>query len=145
VLDRLGEQAGWWIGLSLAFRRATRTGPNEGLPIEDVGVAGTPSAMTRDDVLHDNQDLIDESIAVLQQQPLSRLTAAVDTTTRSIEVTTSGLDHLDLLVHGHPGSGQPLTRNTSVTLAYPKGAETVELAGYSGGELRQRRRFSVGS
>ena len=89
--------------------------------------------MTRDDVLHANQDLIAESIAVLQQQPVSRLTAAVDTTTRSIEVTTSGLDHLDLLVHGHPGSGQPLTRNTSVTLAYPEGAATVELAGYSGG------------
>jgi hypothetical protein len=133
------------IGLSLAFRRATRTGPNEGLPIEDVGVAGIPSAMTRDDVLHDNQDLIAESIAVLRQQPVSRLTAAVDTTTRSIEVTTSGLDQLDLLVDGHPGSTQPLSGNASVTLAYPEGAATVELAGFSGGELRQRRRFPVGS
>jgi hypothetical protein len=54
-------------------------------------------------------------------------------------------DHLDLLVDGHPGSGQPLTGNASVTLAYPEGAATVELAGFSGGELRQRRRFLVGS
>jgi hypothetical protein len=90
------------IGLSLAFRRATRTGSNEGLPIEDVGVAGTPFAMTRDDVLHDNQDLIAESVAILRQQPFSRLTTVLDTTTRSIEVTTAGLDHLDMLVDGHP-------------------------------------------
>jgi hypothetical protein len=133
------------IGLSLAFRRATRTGPNEGLPIEDVGVAGTPFAMTGDDVLHDNQDLIADSIAVLREQPVSRLSAAVDTTTHSIEVTTSGLDHLDLLVDGHPGSAQPLAANASVTLAYPEGTETVELAGFSGGELRQRRRLMAGS
>jgi hypothetical protein len=132
------------IGLSLAFRRATRTGPNEGLPIEDVGVAGTPYVMTRDDVLHDNQDLIAESIAELRQQPFSRLTAAIDTATRLIEVTTTGLDHLDMLVDGHPGSGQPLTGNAAVTLSYPEGAETVELAGFADGELRQRRRLLVG-
>ena len=28
------------IGLSLSFRRATRSGPSEGLPIEDIGIAG---------------------------------------------------------------------------------------------------------
>jgi hypothetical protein len=133
------------IGLSLAFRRATRTGPNEGLPIEDVGVAGTPYAMTRDDVLHDNQDLIAESVAVLRQQPFSRLTTVLDTTTRSIEVTTTGLDHLDMLVDGHPGSAQPVSGNATVTLPYPAGTTTVELAAFSDGQLRQRRHLPVGS
>jgi Peptidase family S41 len=131
------------IGLSLSFRRATRAGPNEGLPIEDVGVAGTPYPMTRDDLLHDNQDLIAECIAVLRQQPFSRLISTVDTATRSIEVTTSGLDHLDMLVDGHPGSGQSLRGDATVTLTYPAGTATVELAGFSGGELRQRRRLSM--
>ena len=31
------------IGLSFSFRRATRSGPNEGVPIEDVGIGGTPT------------------------------------------------------------------------------------------------------
>ena len=81
---------------------------------------------------------------MLRQQPFSRLTASVDATTRSIEVTTSGLDHLDMLVDGHPGSGQPLGGDAAVMLTYPAGVETVELAGFSGGELRQRRRLPVG-
>ena len=36
------------------------------LPIEDVGVAGTPYAMTRDDLLYDNRDLIGTCVAMLR-------------------------------------------------------------------------------
>jgi C-terminal processing protease CtpA/Prc len=54
------------IGLSLSFRRATRAGPSEGLPIEDVGVEGHESyAMTRDDVLQGNRDLYARCAATL--------------------------------------------------------------------------------
>jgi C-terminal processing protease CtpA/Prc len=54
------------IGLSLAFRRATRAGPSEGLPIEDVGVEAHESySMTRDDVLHGNRDLYARCAATL--------------------------------------------------------------------------------
>lgn len=54
------------IGLSLSFRRATRSGPSLGLPIEDVGVEGHESyAMTRDDVLHGNRDLYARCAATL--------------------------------------------------------------------------------
>ena len=55
------------IGLSLSFRRATRSGPSEGLPIEDIGVAGAPYAMTRDDLLAGNRDLIAHCISLLAQ------------------------------------------------------------------------------
>ena len=62
ALPRLPEG----IGLSLSFRRATRNGPNLGLPIEDVGVEGHESyVMTRDDVLHGNRDLYDRCAATL--------------------------------------------------------------------------------
>jgi C-terminal processing protease CtpA/Prc len=54
------------IGLSISFRRATRAGPSEGLPIEDVGIEGDESyAMTRDDVLHGNRDLYARCAATL--------------------------------------------------------------------------------
>ena len=61
------------IGLSFSFRRATRAGPSEGLTIEDVGVAGAPYAMTRNDLLAGNGDLLMRCVALLRQQPLSAL------------------------------------------------------------------------
>ena len=66
------------IGLSLSFRRATRAGPSEGLTIEDVGVAGMPYAMTRNDLLAGNGDLLMHCVALLRQQPSSALSVAVD-------------------------------------------------------------------
>jgi C-terminal processing protease CtpA/Prc len=54
------------IGLTLSFRRATRGGPGEGLPIEDVGIEGDESyAMTRNDVLKGNCDLYARCAATL--------------------------------------------------------------------------------
>jgi C-terminal processing protease CtpA/Prc len=54
------------VGLTLSFRRATRGGPSEGLPIEDVGIEGDESyAMTRDDVLNGNCDLYARCAATL--------------------------------------------------------------------------------
>jgi hypothetical protein len=66
------------IGLSFSFRRATRAGPSEGLTIEDVGVAGAPYAMTRNDLLAGNGDLLLRCVALLRQQPLSALAVALD-------------------------------------------------------------------
>jgi hypothetical protein len=133
------------IGMSLSFRRATRSGPNEGLPIEDVGVEGTPYAMTRDDLLFDNRDLVAACIEDLRNQPFSRLSPAVDTAARTIQVTTAGLDRIDMLVDGHPGTSQPIEGTTPVDLSYPAGAGTIELTGFAGAEVRQRRRLLVGA
>jgi hypothetical protein len=133
------------IGLSLSFRRATRSGPSEGLPIEDVGVAGRPHAMTRDDLLLDNRDLIAACIEELRNQPFSRLSLAVDTASRTVQVETTGLDRIDLLVDGHPGTSEPIQGTAPVTLTYPAGAGTIELTGFSGEEVRQRRRLTVGA
>ena len=131
------------IGLSFSFRRATRSGPSEGLTIEDVGVAGTPYAMTQNDLLSANRDLIATCIAVLKQQPFSRLSAVLDRRTRSIAVGTSGIDRLDVLIDGHPGTSESVAGNAASTVRYPAGARTVELTGFSGPDVRQRRRLSL--
>ena len=131
------------IGLSLAFRRATRSGPSEGLPIEDVGVAGAPYAMTRDDLLAGNRDLIAHCIALLAQQPPSRLAAQLDRTTRTVAVTTSGLTRVDALLDGHPGSSTTVSGTATVSVTYPAGTKLVELTGWSGSTVRQRRRVPV--
>ena len=133
------------IDLSFSFRRATRSRAMEGVPIEDVGVEGTPYAMTRDDLLNGNVDLIARCIAELRQQPFSRLSAVLDRRARTIQVTTSGLDRLDTFVDEHPGGpSTPLAPDgTPTTVVYPAGATVVELRGFAGEELRQRRRVSI--
>ena len=131
------------IDLSLSFRRATRARANEGIPIEDVGVSGTPYAMTRDDLLNGNPDLIATCIGVLRALPFSRLTAAVDTAARTIQVSTTGLDVVDAKFDGHSGVTASVDTAGAVTIAYPPQTKTVELAGCLGPDTLQRRRLSI--
>lgn len=132
------------IGLSLAYRRATRSGPNEGVPIEDIGINGTSYALTRDDLLAGNPDLIGHCISLLKQQPLTRMSCALNKPTRTISVTTSGLTRLDVLFDGHPGSSTALTGNATTAVTYPAGTKVVDLAGWSSGDdIQQRRRVTI--
>jgi hypothetical protein len=131
------------IGLSFSFRRATRSGTSEGIPIEDVGIQGTPYAMTRDDLLDGNRDLLATCIGVLKRQPFSRLLPVIDKTTRSIAVTTAGLDRIDVLIDGHPGTSQEIATNRTMTFSYPPRTKTVELIGFADDDVRQRRRLSL--
>ena len=43
---------------TIAFRRAIRSAAGDGIPIEDLGIPGIPYAMTRNDLLSDNADLL---------------------------------------------------------------------------------------
>jgi hypothetical protein len=131
------------IGLSLSYRRATRSGPSEGVPIEDVGVAGSSYAMTRDDLLAGNRDLIAHCIALLQREPASRLHATLDRPSRTITVTTDALTRLDALFDGHPGTSTVVSGAAATSVTYPAGTKLVELTGWSANEVRQRRRIAV--
>jgi hypothetical protein len=131
------------IDLSFSFRRATRARANEGIPIEDVGVAGTPYAMTQDDLLHGNPDLIATCIGVLESLPFSRLTTTVDTAARAIQVSTSGLDVVDAKFDGRSGVTVPVDAAGTVTITYPPQTKTVELVGCLGPETLQRRRLLI--
>jgi hypothetical protein len=131
------------IDLSFSFRRATRARASEGLPIEDVGVSGAPYAMTRDDLLEGNQDLIAACIAVLKRQPFSRLSPVLDRPGRTISVTTRGLDRVDTFIDGHPGTSHTVKANASLTIPYPAGTAIVDMSGFAEGVVRQRRRLAV--
>jgi hypothetical protein len=56
------------IGYTLAIRRAIRSAAGDGIPIEDLGIAGTPYVMTRRDLLEGNRDLIRFCISTLANQ-----------------------------------------------------------------------------
>lgn len=131
------------IGMSFAFRRATRAGPSEGLPIEDVGISGTPYAMTRDDLLAGNVDLLAHCFKLLKQQRRSSLAVDTPKTGRQIAVRSAGLTRLDVLFDGHPGSSFALRAQTPVDVPYPSGTKVIELFGFDGEELLQKRRVKA--
>ena len=131
------------IGLSFAFRRATRAGPSEGLPIEDVGIAGTPYAMTRADLLSGNVDLLARCVALLRQQSPSNLSAVVDKPGKKVTLTARGLDRVDVFLDGHPASSTAVTDGATVVVAFTASSKLVEAVGFSVNVVRQRRRVGL--
>ena len=131
------------IGFSFAFRRATRAGPSEGLPIEDVGIAGTPYAMTRADLLSGNVDLLAHCVALLQKQAPSNLGAVVDEQAKKVTFTANGLDRLDLFLDGHPASSTTVANGAKVAVSFLATSKIVEAVGFSAGAIRQRRRVKL--
>jgi hypothetical protein len=132
------------IGLSFAFRRATRSGASEGLPIEDVGIEGGEEyAMSLDDLLLDRRDLISHCLALLRKQPFSQLHPTLESGKHKLTVKTDGLDRLDVLLDGHPGSSHEIGASGSVSVTYPGDAQKVELIGFADNVVRQRRRITV--
>jgi hypothetical protein len=53
------------LGFTVSVRRAVRSGPADGVPIEDLGVGGIPYRMTRRDLLDGNRDLLEACADVL--------------------------------------------------------------------------------
>ena len=131
------------IDLSFSFRRATRSGPSDGLPIEDVGIAGIPYAMTYNDLMKDRPDLIARCIEVLKQQPFTRMVAALDPVARAVTVTTNGLDQLDVRIDNRSEPSRPISDAQAAVISYPAGASEIELIGLAGDNVRQRRRLSL--
>jgi hypothetical protein len=126
-------------GFTVSIRRATRTGPSAGLPIEDVGVAGHRRySLTQRDLLESNQDLLDYCGQILAATPATDLTVDTDQTT--LTITTKGLTLIDIYVDGHP-AGPPITPAdpTPITMQLPGYEERLEVCGYQGSILRQRR------
>jgi hypothetical protein len=56
------------VGFTIAIRRAIRSAAGDGIPIEDLGITGTPYAMTRRDLLEGNRDLLRFCLATLDHQ-----------------------------------------------------------------------------
>ncbi len=131
------------IDLSFSFRRATRARASEGLQIEDVGVEGTSYALTRDDLLKGNRDLLARCVAALREQPFSRLALTIDAANRSMALQTTGLDRIDAMADGHPLSTQTVAADGSAAIVYPRGTKVIELTGFSGADVRQRRRIPL--
>jgi hypothetical protein len=128
------------VAYSISIRRATRSGVSEGLPLEDVGVRGIPYAMTRDDLLKDNCDLLAFCASQFRGTQLSSM--KVMRAGGSVEVTTKGLDRLEAYAEGSPLAAALNVSDGMHRFDVPAGV-AIDLVGRLGGQVRQRRRVKV--
>jgi hypothetical protein len=128
------------VAYSIAIRRATRSGLSDGLPIEDIGVQGIPYAMTRDDLLHDNRDLLAFCSSQFKGTEATRLQATRSGS--SLTVVTRGLDLLEVYADSSPVSAAIPISDGRHRIDVPTQA-TVDVVGRVRGEIRQRRRLLI--
>lgn len=131
------------IDMTFSFRRATRIGAMEGVPIEDVGIEGVRYAMTKNDILNDNEDLIAFCVNALRQMPFSRMQPIVEDTKRSVRVATKGLDCISISFNGRVQPSKTIRDGEEVKIVYPARTHLIELTGTASGQVLQRRRLQV--
>ena len=126
--------------MRVSIRRSLRVGELAGTPVEDLGIVpDRRHELTRRDVLEDNVDLLDAAGALLEQMPKRtlRLSSSLDGGgTLTLQVTTAGIERLDVYVDCRPRASTDVTDGAStVTVTGVAGADTVRVEGYAGGEL----------
>jgi hypothetical protein len=96
--------------------------------------------MTRRDLVDGNRDLLNFCGRQLAGQPRTQLVVAASEAGDGVQITTTGLDRLDLFVDNRPFSSQPITDGTT-TVELTDGWSVVEAAAYRDDTIRQRRRL----
>lgn len=128
--------------LSVSWRRTLRVGAQAGTPLEDLGVQPDElHAMTRDDLLHGNRDLVEHAGRLLAAMPVRRLDVVVEREGSIVTITPQtirGLSRLDVYVDGRPlasyewGDDPPV-----IEVGIPHAGQTLELAAYERHELAE--------
>src|SRR5215217_7161693 len=125
--------------MRVSIRRTLRVGKRAGTPVEDLGVrCDVRHEMTRRDVLENNVDLLDAAGALLAGQTVRRLrlTPSLAGGTLTLQLTTGGIDRVDVYVDGRPrGSSDVSDGATTLTFAGVGAATTVQVQGFAAGDL----------
>ena len=135
--------------MRVAIRRSVRIGPRAGTEVEDLGIVPDQlHAMTRNDVLHDNADLMEAATSLLAAKPVYGLT--VTTTpkpdgTVTVDVASKNVDSFDFYLDDHPLRSQPVNPQTNKTqVTFPRGnARTLRLQGFQKDTLAVSRRIAL--
>lgn len=149
VLQRLGLNPNPFVELPggasmrVAARRSTRVGARSGVPLEDLGVVPDERyLMTRNDLLEHNVDLIARAAKILRSKATQtlQLDAAGNSPFARVEVRSTNVDRVDILVDGRPvvASTDIASSSGAISIAFPKPIKSrnrVEAFGYRKGEL----------
>jgi hypothetical protein len=123
------------VGFTMSVRRATRIGASEGAPIEDVGIIGHRTyAMTRDDLLKGNVDLMTFCTRLIEAHPATTLTVEWNAPTLVVDV--GRLDRVDVYVDGRPHHSFDVDGRLQIDL---EAKESIRIEGYHGVNLQQVR------
>jgi hypothetical protein len=124
------------VGFTMSVRRATRIGASDGAPIEDIGIVGHRSyAMTREDLLHGNVDLLTFCTRLIEAEPATSLVVRWKVPTLDVEV--GKLDRIDVYVDGRPNQSHDVDGALQLILGHPR--EAIRVEGYQGENLHQVR------
>ncbi|QUC58067.1 peptidase S41 [Streptomyces sp. A2-16] len=128
--------------LRVAIRRTVRVGARAGTPVEDLGVVpDIRHHLTRDDLLHDNADLLARAGEALAALPSFRLDVARDAHNGALSLRTAGLDRVDVFVDDRPCTTADVTDgDTTLTVTPTPGpAARIRVDGYAAGVLAAAR------
>lgn len=120
--------------MRVAIRRTLRVGDQSGTPVEDLGI--TPDsrhAITKDDLLNGNKDLINAAGKILKNMPVRQLkaTASQAGSTLTIQAVTAGISRIDTYIDGRPMESRDISDGThNISVELPAGATLLKLAGY---------------
>ena len=133
----------------VAVRRTTRVGARAGELLEDQGVlATTVHAVTDADLLEDNVDLLEASVAAMAGRVTRRLGATVEVEAdhMTVAVTTSNIDRVDAYVGDRPVGSQDVAADRAtftVDRSLVGAAREFRLQGFAGGELGAAARVAI--
>jgi hypothetical protein len=123
--------------LRIAIRRTLRVGKRSGLELEDLGVRPDQHhAMTLGDLLDGNTELIAAAVKLFRDKPSYYLQAKIvqehDCSSITVDITTRGIDRLDVFANGHPITSQPVSDgDNQIKTSWPAGKVRLRLLGYA--------------
>ncbi len=133
--------------MRVAIRRTLRVSERSGTPLEDLGV--TPDSryfMTKNDLLAENKDLIDQAGKVLKNMPVRLLTVTTNLTgsTLTIQAKTLGISRLDTYIDGRPVESLDINNGIhTFDVDLPPDPTLLKFAGYDNNEFVAARKLDL--
>jgi hypothetical protein len=134
------------VSFSVSIRRTTRVGERLGDPLEDLGVVPDERHYTtKNDILHDNADLIEHAARILASLPVRALDASAEPSDDGkvlVSATVANVSRLDAYLDGRPRLTLNVEENSTefeLPLDSP-GPHMLELRGFDDDRLVAVRR-----
>lgn len=134
-------------GMRVAVRRTLRVGDLAGTPVEDLGVVpDSRHALTKEDLINGNTDLINAAGKRLNQMPVRQLSAEANRVASGLSVaaTTVGFTRLDVYVDDRPMQSMSVDDDTHQFAVDLSGEATeLKLMGYLQDDCVAVRRIAL--
>lgn len=135
-------------GMRVSLRRTLRVGERSGEPVEDLGVRrDVPHAMTRNDLLNGNADMLDAAGRLLASETPRRFDVdlSVQGQMLGISLDTRNVESFDVYVDDRPVSDSAQIQNDAADIAIPRppSGAVLRIDGFDGGRHVAARKFTL--